>query len=180
MTGQSQAALTPGIPSTNLITRLACRCNRHREQRQSSASYYSVVLLQHGGGRGREEARDSGGDTPLVFGRLSKAEMLALVKEQVLHYSILHYFTRTAGIETEEAGQTRPEHSGTDQVLRHLLPLAARHLRLLRAHVPRPLHSGPRPRHPHRRLHREAGGVQGHPQSPSARRSTVQLCGVRL
>ena len=146
------------------------------------AAYYTVVLLQHGGGRGREEARDSGADTPLVFGRLSKAEMLALVKEQVLHclYSILHYFTLTAGPETKEAGQTCPQRAGADQVLRHLLPLAPRHLRLLRPHVPRPLHSGPRPRHPHRRLHREAGGVPGHPQSPRPRCSAVQLCGVRL
>ena len=56
------------------------------------------------------------------------------------------------------------EIQGEPEVLRDVFVLPDRHHWLLRPHVPRPVHRGPRPRHPHRRLRGEARGVPRHPE----------------
>ena len=67
-------------------------------------------------------------------------------------------------LQTKEEGGPGPDIPGKPQVLRHVLVLPDRHHGLLRPHVPRPVHRGPRPRHPDRRLRGQAGGVPRHLQ----------------
>ena len=58
--------------------------------------------------------------------------------------------------QAEEEGFARQNVPGTNQVLRHILLLPDRHHGVLRPDVPRPVHSGPRPRHAYCGLCREA------------------------
>ena len=72
-------------------------------------------------------------------------------------------------LQAEEEGGPGPDFPGKPQVLRHVLVLPDRHHRLLRPHVPRPLHRGPRPRHSDRRLCGQACGMSRHLQQSHSR-----------
>ena len=66
--------------------------------------------------------------------------------------------------QAEEEGAASQDDPGENKVLRHLLLLPDSHHRVLCPHVPRPLHRGPRPGHPHRGLRGEARGVPSDPE----------------
>ena len=72
-------------------------------------------------------------------------------------------------LQAEEEGGARPDVQGEPEVLRDVFVLPDRHHWLLRPHVPRPVHRGPRPRHPHSRFRGEARGVPRHPEQSHPR-----------